>query len=180
MRDPISDIYVLYFLKRSYIFLEAIFLLISLHVYTFLQDQASANFGNICAGLDVLNFLLGVMVSKTMLKTIWKHMGSSSESHVITMLKIQIEICVNDNMQDTYYFFPLILFVFQNKQTILSSFKPLQRGIAACMTCPNSKVIRSVHALLVKLMSIFPTEASKYYGVTVYATIPQIIFSVSG
>ncbi|ESP00831.1 hypothetical protein LOTGIDRAFT_140419, partial [Lottia gigantea] len=54
------------------------------------------------------------------------------------------------------------------KETILSSFKPLQRGIAACMTCPNSKVIRAVHSLLSRLMSHFPTEpvtsnvASKY------------------
>ena len=62
------------------------------------------------------------------------------------------------------YFFYLVytvIFVKQDKPTILSSFKPLQRGIAACMTCPSSKVIRSVHALLVKLMSTFPTESSK-------------------
>ena len=41
---------------------------------------------------------------------------------------------------------------------ILASFKPLQCGIAACMTCPNAKVIRSVHSLLSCLMSVFPTE----------------------
>lgn len=43
---------------------------------------------------------------------------------------------------------------------ILSSFKPLQRGIAACMTCGNTKVLRAVHSLLSRLMSIFPTEPS--------------------
>ncbi|XP_010769013.1 transformation/transcription domain-associated protein-like, partial [Notothenia coriiceps] len=41
---------------------------------------------------------------------------------------------------------------------ILAHFKPLQRGIAACMTCGNTKVLRAVHSLLSRLMSIFPTE----------------------
>uniref|UniRef100_A0A8B9RCP8 Transformation/transcription domain-associated protein n=1 Tax=Astyanax mexicanus TaxID=7994 RepID=A0A8B9RCP8_ASTMX len=44
---------------------------------------------------------------------------------------------------------------------ILAHFKPLQRGIAACMTCSNTKVLRAVHSLLSRLMSIFPTEPSK-------------------
>uniref|UniRef100_W5KKZ1 Transformation/transcription domain-associated protein n=1 Tax=Astyanax mexicanus TaxID=7994 RepID=W5KKZ1_ASTMX len=44
---------------------------------------------------------------------------------------------------------------------ILAHFKPLQRGIAACMTCGNTKVLRAVHSLLSRLMSIFPTEPSK-------------------
>ncbi|KAH3795925.1 hypothetical protein DPMN_149487 [Dreissena polymorpha] len=54
------------------------------------------------------------------------------------------------------------------REQILASFKPLQRGIAACMNCPNMKVIRGVHSLLSRLMSFFPTEplnssvASKY------------------
>ena len=60
-----------------------------------------------------------------------------------------------------FYLLYTVICVNQDKPTILSSFKPLQRGIAACMTCPSSKVIRSVHALLVKLMSTFPTESSK-------------------
>ncbi|XP_030610391.1 transformation/transcription domain-associated protein isoform X3 [Archocentrus centrarchus] len=41
---------------------------------------------------------------------------------------------------------------------VLTHFKPLQRGIAACMTCGNTKVLRAVHSLLSRLMSIFPTE----------------------
>lgn len=45
---------------------------------------------------------------------------------------------------------------------ILAHFKPLQRGIAACMTCGNTKVLRAVHSLLSRLMSIFPTEPSKF------------------
>lgn len=31
-------------------------------------------------------------------------------------------------------------FLFQPQQTILTLFKPLQRGIATCMTCQNTKV----------------------------------------
>lgn len=45
---------------------------------------------------------------------------------------------------------------------ILAHFKPLQRGIAACMTCGNTKVLRAVHTLLSRLMSIFPTEPSEW------------------
>ncbi|CAH1788418.1 unnamed protein product [Owenia fusiformis] len=66
---------------------------------------------------------------------------------------------------------------------ILPSFKPLQRGIAACMTCPNSKVIRAVHSLLSRLMSIFPTEAatsnvaSKYEELEcLYACVSKVVY----
>ena len=45
---------------------------------------------------------------------------------------------------------------------VLSSFKPLQRGVAACMTCGNTKVLRAVHSLLSRLMSLFPTEPSTW------------------
>lgn len=54
-----------------------------------------------------------------------------------------------------------LLTVLQNP-AILSSFKPLQRGISACMTCGNTKVLRAVHTLLSRLMSIFPTEPSMF------------------
>ncbi|GAB6032800.1 hypothetical protein CHUAL_012003 [Chamberlinius hualienensis] len=54
----------------------------------------------------------------------------------------------------------VFLLSFLRKESILANFKPLQRGIAACMTCPNSKVIRATHTLLSKLMTIFPTEPS--------------------
>ncbi|XP_074658755.1 transformation/transcription domain-associated protein-like [Tubulanus polymorphus] len=69
------------------------------------------------------------------------------------------------------------------KEAVLPSFKPLQRGIAACMTCPNSKVIRSVHSLLSRLMSIFPTEpatsnvASKYEELEcLYACVSKVVY----
>ncbi|XP_069681279.1 transformation/transcription domain-associated protein isoform X3 [Periplaneta americana] len=69
------------------------------------------------------------------------------------------------------------------KEQILTSCKPLQRGIAACITCSNSKVIRLVHGLLSRLMSIFPTEptsssvASKYEELEcLYACVGKVVF----
>ena len=69
------------------------------------------------------------------------------------------------------------------KDVILSSFKPLQRGITACMTCPASKVIHSVHMLLSHLMSYFPTEpatsnvASKYKELEcLYACVSKVVY----
>ncbi|MGH0116979.1 UNVERIFIED_CONTAM: hypothetical protein FKN15_024924 [Acipenser sinensis] len=66
---------------------------------------------------------------------------------------------------------------------ILLHFKPLQRGIAACMTCGNTKVLRAVHTLLSHLMSIFPTEpstsnvASKYEELEcLYAAVGKVIY----
>ncbi|XP_072524219.1 transformation/transcription domain-associated protein isoform X1 [Salminus brasiliensis] len=66
---------------------------------------------------------------------------------------------------------------------ILAHFKPLQRGIAACMTCGNTKVLRAVHSLLSRLMSIFPTEpstssvASQYEELEcLYAAVGKVIY----
>ncbi|CAG04456.1 unnamed protein product [Tetraodon nigroviridis] len=66
---------------------------------------------------------------------------------------------------------------------ILAHFKPLQRGIAACMTCGNTKVLRAVHSLLSRLMSNFPTEpststvASKYEELEcLYAAVGKVIY----
>ncbi|KAF5906286.1 transformation/transcription domain-associated protein isoform X1, partial [Clarias magur] len=66
---------------------------------------------------------------------------------------------------------------------ILVHFKPLQRGIAACMTCGNTKVLRAVHTLLSRLMSVFPTEpstssvASKYEELEcLYAAVGKVIY----
>ncbi|KAI1279601.1 Transformation/transcription domain-associated protein [Halotydeus destructor] len=62
----------------------------------------------------------------------------------------------------------VFLLTILRKEAVLVSFKPLQRGIAACMNCNNTKVIRCIHSLLQRLMSLFPTEpttstvASKY------------------
>ncbi|XP_061666078.1 transformation/transcription domain-associated protein [Syngnathoides biaculeatus] len=66
---------------------------------------------------------------------------------------------------------------------ILAHFKPLQRAIASCMTCGNTKVLRAVHSLLSRLMSIFPTEpstsnvASKYEELdSLYAAVSKVIY----
>ncbi|XP_041939848.1 LOW QUALITY PROTEIN: transformation/transcription domain-associated protein [Alosa sapidissima] len=66
---------------------------------------------------------------------------------------------------------------------VLAHFKPLQRGIAACMTCSNTKVLRAVHSLLSRLMSIFPTEpstsnvASKHEELEcLYAAVGKVIY----
>uniref|UniRef100_S4RST8 Transformation/transcription domain-associated protein n=1 Tax=Petromyzon marinus TaxID=7757 RepID=S4RST8_PETMA len=67
--------------------------------------------------------------------------------------------------------------------TVLASFKPLQRALAACMSCPNTKVLRAVQGLLSRLMSSFPTEpststvASKYEELeSLYAAVGKVIY----
>ena len=134
-------------------------------------EQPNANFASICTALDVLTFLLSIL----------------------------------------------------RKEQILSSFKPLQRGIAACMTSQTTfvvkpggapkttptpaagaagtaaaaaaaaaaaqasnhqpKVIKSLHALLSRLMSVFPTEpstsnvASKHEELdTLYAAVSKVVY----
>ncbi|XP_028408078.1 transformation/transcription domain-associated protein-like isoform X2 [Dendronephthya gigantea] len=42
---------------------------------------------------------------------------------------------------------------------ILPLLKPLQRGVVACMTCQNNKVIKAVHTFLGKLTNLFPIES---------------------
>ncbi|CAH1110190.1 unnamed protein product [Psylliodes chrysocephalus] len=75
-----------------------------------------------------------------------------------------------------------ILTVF-DKDQILSSFKPLQRGIGACITSNNSRIIKLVHNLLTKLFALFPMERTnanlscKYEELDVlYATVGKVIF----
>ncbi|RWS15188.1 transformation/transcription domain-associated protein-like protein [Dinothrombium tinctorium] len=65
------------------------------------------------------------------------------------------------------------------KEQILSSFKPLQKGIAACMNCSNSKVIRCVHNLLSRLMTQFPTEPTTSNVTSKYEELESLYTSVS-
>lgn len=44
------------------------------------------------------------------------------------------------------------------REQILAALKPLQRGLAACVSSNNNKVVRLTHNLLAKLTAIFPTE----------------------
>ncbi|XP_068742186.1 transformation/transcription domain-associated protein-like isoform X1 [Montipora capricornis] len=67
------------------------------------------------------------------------------------------------------------------QQTILTLFKPLQRGVATCMTCQNTKVIRAIHTLLARLMTLFPLESgtatSKYEELeTLYGNVGKVIY----
>lgn len=73
-----------------------------------------------------------------------------------------------------------ILSVF-SKEQILASFKPLQRGVGACITSNNTKIIKLVHNLLTKLMQLFPMERTntnmscKYEDLdTLYSTIGKV------
>ena len=69
------------------------------------------------------------------------------------------------------------------KEQVLAAFRPLQKPIATCMNCPNSKVIRAVHGLMSRLMNMFPTEpttssvASKHEELEVlYACVGKVIY----
>lgn len=69
------------------------------------------------------------------------------------------------------------------REQILSAMRGLTRGLVACMTCSNSRVVRLTHSLLARLMSTFPTEptsasvASRYEELDdLYSKIAKIIF----
>lgn len=69
------------------------------------------------------------------------------------------------------------------RDQILVTFKPLQRGLAACVTSNNMRVVRLMHNLLAKLTALFPTEptgaaqATKYEELeTLYSCISKYAF----
>uniref|UniRef100_A0A1Y1MXI9 FAT domain-containing protein n=3 Tax=Photinus pyralis TaxID=7054 RepID=A0A1Y1MXI9_PHOPY len=75
------------------------------------------------------------------------------------------------------------LLTVMNKEQILPNFKQLQRGLGACITSTNAKIIKLIHGLLSKLMALFPTERAnsnmtcKYEELEVlYSTIGKVIF----
>ncbi|KAG5328830.1 TRRAP protein, partial [Acromyrmex heyeri] len=68
------------------------------------------------------------------------------------------------------------------REQILVSFKLLQRGIGSCIASSNTKIIRLVHGLLSRLMTIFPAELAstnmtpKYEELdTLYTTVSRFI-----
>ncbi|KAF5288689.1 hypothetical protein FQR65_LT11954 [Abscondita terminalis] len=70
-----------------------------------------------------------------------------------------------------------------NKEQILPNFKQLQRGLGACITSSNAKIIKLIHGLLTKLMSLFPTERTnsnmscKYEELEIlYSSVGKVIF----
>jgi transformation/transcription domain-associated protein len=46
------------------------------------------------------------------------------------------------------------------REQALAALKPLQRGLAACVSSTNAKIVRLTHNLLAKLTALFPTEPS--------------------
>ncbi|XP_055697058.1 transcription-associated protein 1 isoform X2 [Phlebotomus papatasi] len=69
------------------------------------------------------------------------------------------------------------LLTVMKKDQILTTFRPLQRGLSVCVNCTNTKVIRLMHSLLAKLMSLFPTDSHHKYEEleTLYATVNKMI-----
>ncbi|CAH0749160.1 unnamed protein product [Diatraea saccharalis] len=69
------------------------------------------------------------------------------------------------------------------REQALAALKPLQRGLAACVSSTNAKIVRLTHNLLAKLTALFPTEpsgaaqASKYEELeTLYACVSKYAF----
>ncbi|XP_026322829.1 transcription-associated protein 1 isoform X2 [Hyposmocoma kahamanoa] len=69
------------------------------------------------------------------------------------------------------------------REQILAALKPLQRGLAVCVSSTNAKIVRLTHNLLAKLTSLFPTEptgaaqSSKYEELeTLYACVSKYAF----
>lgn len=64
------------------------------------------------------------------------------------------------------------------KDQLLVTFRSLQRGLSACVTCPSTRVIRLMHGLLSKLMALFPTDMYQKQEEleTLYATVSKMIF----
>ena len=46
----------------------------------------------------------------------------------------------------------------RSKPDLVAVFKPIQRGLIACVNCQNVKVVKGVHALLQKLLAVFPID----------------------
>lgn len=76
------------------------------------------------------------------------------------------------------------LLTVMKKEQILNTFRPLQRGLSLCVTCPNTntKVIKLMHGLLTRLMAIFPTDSHHKCDdfETLYATISKMIYEGLG
>lgn len=64
------------------------------------------------------------------------------------------------------------------RDQLLAIFRPLQRGLSICVTSNNVKIIKMMHALLTKLMSIFPPDhkhSTEDHLDQLYATISKTI-----
>lgn len=69
------------------------------------------------------------------------------------------------------------LLTVMKKEQILTTFRPLQKGLSACVQCTNTKVIKLMHQLLTRLMAIFPTDSHHKHDELeiLYTTITRFI-----
>ncbi|XP_011636974.1 transformation/transcription domain-associated protein [Pogonomyrmex barbatus] len=155
----------------------------------------------------VLNFLLRLACQANDVTTIHGNPGEQISRRCVALLKMALKpdvwiaeqcdlklawldkvLASVDNTQPNYANISTALEVLtfllgvMKREQILVSFKPLQRGISACIASSNTKIIRLVHALLSRLMTIFPAEqtstnvASKYEELdTLYSTVGRFI-----
>ncbi|XP_052826902.1 transformation/transcription domain-associated protein [Octopus bimaculoides] len=182
------------------------FFLVSSQYFESLRNQTDVNKPIDKQYCDsVVNFLLRIACQVTESTTALATQGEALSRRCINLLKTVMNKDVWPNIELKLAWFDKLLMTVENqsgitnictalelltfllgimkKDNILASFKPLQRGIAACLTCPNPKVIRAVHSLLSRLMSIFPTEPtnapvpSKYEELEcLYACVSKVVY----
>lgn len=154
----------------------------------------------------ILNFLLRLACQVNDVTTIHGNPGEQLSKRCVNLLKMGLKpdvwpescdlklawldkvLASVDNAQPNYGNISTALDVLtfllgvMKREQILASFKPLQRGISACIASSNTKIIRLVHGLLSRLMTIFPAEptsstvASKYEELdTLYTAVGRFI-----
>lgn len=69
------------------------------------------------------------------------------------------------------------LLTVMKREQILSTFRPLQKGLSSCVNSQNTRVIRLMHTLLTRLMQIFPTDSHHKHDEldVLYATISKMV-----
>jgi transformation/transcription domain-associated protein len=67
------------------------------------------------------------------------------------------------------------LLTVMRRDQLLAIFKPLQRGLSVCVTSTNPKIIKMMHTLLTKLMSIFTPDHKHDEMDNLYSTISKTI-----
>lgn len=70
------------------------------------------------------------------------------------------------------------LLTVMKKDQISTTFRSMERGLSACVTCTNTRVTRLMHGLLSRLMAIFPTDSHNKHDEleTLYTTVSKMIF----
>ena len=65
------------------------------------------------------------------------------------------------------------------REQVLSAMKTLSKGLVICMSCSNTRVIRLVHFLLIRLMDTFPTESGSANGGSRYDELEELYSKVA-